>query len=327
MQAFLAIAIVLALAPLGNAQSQEPSPSGAVAKRPLAQRDDRVAQQPRVAERRGTPQMPPEVRIPGTFPVPRNPVDTKQEEDRAHEHDANARELVRATWVLAFFTLLLGLVGGGQVVLFFVQLRLIRKSLDDAKMAAEAARDGARAARDSADTAKLSMIASDRAYVHHDGFRWISHRHTETNRIFWRIWPKWINSGNTPTRQLRAYVKYELRETTLPQDFPFSADADSPVVPGIIAPKGIIHSAPFELFGDDLIAIARGERHFYAWGVAMYNDVFPGTPRRVTKWCSFIAGVTGDPLLPYDEKSNPVDLLFAVYPRHNCGDEECDADG
>lgn len=88
-----------------------------------------------------------------------------------------------------FFTLWLVVVGGGQLVLFWVQLVFIRKSLDDAKVAANAARDGARAAQDSADIAKLSMIAGDRAYVHFNGCRWISHRVDENSKVFWRLRP------------------------------------------------------------------------------------------------------------------------------------------
>jgi len=53
-----------------------------------------------------------------------------------------------ATDPIAIFTLCLVFVGVFQVGLFYVQLRLIRKSLDDAKMAAEAARDGVKVARD-----------------------------------------------------------------------------------------------------------------------------------------------------------------------------------
>jgi hypothetical protein len=60
---------------------------------------------------------------------------------------------------LAAFTLFLVTVGLGQVALFWVQLRLIRESLNDAKIAADAASVGAKAARDSADTSKLSMVS------------------------------------------------------------------------------------------------------------------------------------------------------------------------
>jgi hypothetical protein len=63
-----------------------------------------------------------------------------------------------------FFTLLVAIIGGGQLVLFWWQLRLIRKSLIDAKQAAAAATQGARAAEINAqalidaESAKLYVV-------------------------------------------------------------------------------------------------------------------------------------------------------------------------
>jgi hypothetical protein len=65
-----------------------------------------------------------------------------------------------------FFTLWLVIVGGCQLVLFWVQLRLIRKSLIDAKTAADAARDGAKAAQRSADIAKRAFTELERPYLY-----------------------------------------------------------------------------------------------------------------------------------------------------------------
>jgi len=116
------------------------------------------------------------------------------------------------------FTFWLAVFAGAQALLFLWQLWLIRESLNDAKIAAEAASEGAKAARESADTAKLAMVSESRAYVYYNGCRWISHRDIGNGHIFWRIRPCWINSGNTPTRQMRVYVHYELLDAELPPD-------------------------------------------------------------------------------------------------------------
>src|SRR5262245_37547653 len=108
-----------------------------------------------------------------------------------------------------FFTFMLFGVGAIQVFLFVWQLWLIRESLDDAKVAADAAKEGADAARESAETAKASMVASNRAYVLFNGCRWISHRQDDLSPVFWRIRARWINSGNSPPRNLRVYAHYE----------------------------------------------------------------------------------------------------------------------
>jgi hypothetical protein len=230
-----------------------------------------------------------------------------------------------------FFTFLLVVVGCFQVGLFLWQLRLIRESLDDAKISAEAAKeaadaakDGAAASRESADVAKLSMVASDRAYIHHNGCRWISHRHSADGHVFWRIRPIWINSGNTPTRRLRLYAHYELRNDELPADYNFVPDPTIATPPATIAPKGIVESGSHDYDGSDLVAISEKKKFFYIWGVARYRDVFPGTPEHVTKFCVQASIVTGNPLEPWNEKENQVDMGFLHYSRHNCTDEDCE---
>jgi hypothetical protein len=92
---------------------------------------------------------------------------------------------------LARLTLLLFCAAVGQIALFWVQLRYMRVGTKDTGIAAGAAQT-------SADIARLSMVAGDRAYVHHNGCRWISHRNSRDGHIFWRIRPRWINSGNMP---------------------------------------------------------------------------------------------------------------------------------
>ena len=64
-----------------------------------------------------------------------------------------------------FFTLWLVIVGGGQIVLFYVQLRLIRESLDDAKIAADAAAIAANAASRQAIAAERSLTEIERPYL------------------------------------------------------------------------------------------------------------------------------------------------------------------
>ena len=61
-----------------------------------------------------------------------------------------------------FFTFLLVVVGGLQLLLFAWQLWLIRESLKDAKLAADAARDAAKAATLQAETAAKEFISSHR---------------------------------------------------------------------------------------------------------------------------------------------------------------------
>jgi hypothetical protein len=78
-------------------------------------------------------------------------------------------ELMGSTWLTkdaaGFFTFLLVCVGGIQAWFFWVQLRLIRTSLDDARIAANAAKDSADATKESVVLARSTAEKQLRAYV------------------------------------------------------------------------------------------------------------------------------------------------------------------
>jgi hypothetical protein len=210
------------------------------------------------------------------------------------------------------------------------QIKVLERAVDvstesaaAAKVSAEAAKDGAQASWDSADTAKLTMVARDRAYVHYNGCRWISHRRDQNDPVFWRISPAWFNGGNTPPRRLRVYAHYELLDTPLPQDYSFTP-AEHQNTPAMLPPKGQLWSASRDVFGSDLLAVKEGKKHLYIWGTARYPDIFQDTPERITRFCVVATSVTGDPTVFWDEKTNKVDITFSTYHQHNCADEECD---
>jgi hypothetical protein len=76
-----------------------------------------------------------------------------------------------------FFTFWLVVVGGGQLVLFYVQLRLIRESLSPAKDAGEAAKESARAAHRAIDESAKRDHILERAYL------WSGPGHTERTQL------------------------------------------------------------------------------------------------------------------------------------------------
>lgn len=220
-------------------------------------------------------------------------------------------------WPYLIFTALGVLVNAAIWVLILRQTKLNRDQVKASIIAANAAKD-------SAVTSRWSMVASDRAYVHQNGFRYFSHFDKKTNQYFWRIHPLWINSGNTPTRKLEVYVGYELRDSPLPENFAFPITNKH--IPTMIAPKGIIASTHYDIEGPDVVAVSEGRKHFYVWGVARYRDVFPETEERITKFCCFIRNISGNPLRAFDEKTNPVEMLFHLYDKHNCADGDCEDD-
>lgn len=213
-------------------------------------------------------------------------------------------------------------------LLVFVTWRLVtstNKLWEAAERQIEVARSAAAAASENVDISRLSMVASDRAYVHYAGCRWISHRDVNDGTFFWSIRPQWTNSGNTPTREAHVHIRYELLDERLPADYDFAPNDQAVQTPATLPPKATIFSAHYNIKGEDLVAIREGRKHFYVWGIAHYRDVFPGTPNRITKFCSYAGRIAGNPLEGWDDKSNPVEILFLTYHRHNCSDEECES--
>jgi hypothetical protein len=214
--------------------------------------------------------------------------------------------------------------------LIFWQTKLSRHLIRVNLIAAKAAVRSARATKKAADAAsasgeisRLAMIAGERAYVYHDGFSLISHLDKKKGEVFWRITPRWVNSGNTPARNLEVYSGCELRDSPLPDDFPFAVPLDLKEIRATIRPKGETGGIHSDIFGKDIAAVGAGRKFLYFWGVAKYRDVFPGTPLRITKYCTFSANVMGDPLKPFDDPSNNVGMGFITYHKHNCADEDC----
>ncbi len=275
------------------------------------------------SDQRGTEKIPLVIKISPTKKNPQQDEEDKKERDMKTALDLN---LTAYTGWQAIFTLILVFVGGLQLVLFIWQLRMVRESLTDTKKAADAANVGAASTRDSADTAKLSMVASQRAYVHFGGCRWISHPDTNDGHIFWRIHLRWNNGGSTPTRGLTVYVHWELRENRLPQHYPFDPGKTVKLGQATIAPGGFIQVGGWDINGTDLLTISAGGKYLYIWGRAEYRDVFPETPLHITKFCVFATNLTGDPLKPWHAETNPFDITFAVYHHHNCEDEDCNQD-
>lgn len=191
------------------------------------------------------------------------------------------------------------------------------------RRAAIAARDNADAATASGEISRLAMIAGNRAYVHHQEIKMISHYDENKGQIFWRITPRWINSGNTPARNLEIYTSYELGDSLLPDDFPFIIPSDIKRLPMNLAPKGLIGGMSKDIPGREVLAIKEGRKHLYIWGVARYHDVFPNTSPHVTKFCTFSGSVVGDPLVHWSD-SNKVEITFMTHNRHNCTDDDCE---
>jgi hypothetical protein len=133
-----------------------------------AQRNKRGQDTPQAAkqggaqDQRGTEKVPLIVK---TVPAEKSDAETKADKEKEDEHRYNETWLTKYTELLAWFTLGLVGVGIGQAVMFFVQLRYMRRGMRDAEQAACAALKSAQAAETQARIAERALVASERAWV------------------------------------------------------------------------------------------------------------------------------------------------------------------
>jgi hypothetical protein len=303
-RSLLIAVLALAVGAFGSAHSEQPKSAG---------------QGPTPQTRQGIPapeakeQSPISVKIIST---PETKDETLQERARRLAHESNEQDLADFTRILAYTTIGLAIIAVAQACLFVWQLVYMRASIRDTKKAADAASD-------SSETAKQAMITGQRAYVHHNGFRWFSHLDNADGTYFWSIRPQWINRGNTPTRKGTVYVHWEFIDHALPDDYLFTMDSTVVLSPANLAPQTPIQSGYLKVEAEDLVRVSKKEKHLYIWGVARYRDVFQDTPEHITKFCVYASEITGNPLEPYDAQKNPLEIVFLAYNRHNCADEEC----
>jgi hypothetical protein len=151
--------VVIAPAAAQRMLSPEPAPSVQTLSPSTPTQEPR---KPPDADQRGTDAGPLSVKI---IPSQDHQTEEAEHKRQTDENAATEKDLADATWKLAWFTLALVAAVGIQIILFVWQLSLIRKSLDDAKIAAEAARDGAKAAQEAANLGRDEFNASHRPRI------------------------------------------------------------------------------------------------------------------------------------------------------------------
>jgi hypothetical protein len=176
-------------------------------------------------------------------------------------------------------------------------------------------RRASKAAQSSADTAKQTLILTQRAMVSVPNFKWQWHPDTSKPGRFWYSFrPLWSNSGSTQTRDMKTNVVHSLRDTQLPDGFSFPLPPHN--YPAILEPHGVIEGAIGTLRDDQLQEVQNGTKFYYIWGTATYVDIFGF--HHTTKFCRQIMNVLGNIQRP---NSEVVEMRFdIVFPEHNTAD-------
>ena len=94
-------------------------------------------------------------------------------------------------------------------------------------------------------------------------------------------------------------------------------DKDKKMIPSFVGPNATTFAQNIVIPTSVLDAMRRNQAHVFVWGWAKYQDVFDS--HHITKFCNEIKILAN---WSEDEKSFGV-LIFPLYRRHNCTDEEC----
>jgi hypothetical protein len=203
-------------------------------------------------------------------------------------------DLTGSTWLTkdaaGFFTFALVWVGGIQAWFFWVQLRLIRTSLVDAKTAAGAAERAAKATEDAVELSRTTAQMQLRAYIVADAVDVdITHLNGPQGEVMVSVKIAIKNTGQTPAHDLRVVSKTELLRHPIEMPFDFTLisgpnPSSSALGPGEHTASESKPDAPFD--GNAMMVATEPEScgRIYTWGTVTYRDVFGGN--QWTNFCS-----------------------------------------
>lgn len=164
---------------------------------------------------------------------------------------------------------------------------------------------------------RQALVQTDRAFVYVSEGILGAVVNVKSDRVeSWSTGVRWKNSGNTPTKYLRLFIRLSVQAQPLADDFDFPV-AEVPDVHVMIAPDGTIDSAVLPLTLEQMDGVLAGTQYLYVWGWAEYDDVFVGTPRHRTEFCYrwTVGGNVRDP--------KKVATRYNIHAQHNGADEEC----
>lgn len=209
--------------------------------------------------------------------------------------ESSDAELIGSTWLTkdaaGLFTFGLVVVGVGQAILFFFQLRYMRKGMDDATLAAKAAQTSAETAKEQVALTKVGIIDLERAYlavgptqiivdfVKSDAIRVRGfHMPTDPQELTAKLYIQ--NTGRTGATIKKIYGI--LTDSEPLGDTPFYPPLpQQPTITDLSVPAGSASVLdPFEFKSDHI-----GQQFF--WGYIEYTDIFKNL--RTSRFCAHLS--------------------------------------
>lgn len=131
----------------------------------------------------------------------------------------------------------------------------------------------------------------------------------------------WTNSGTTPTTAAIVQANIAIVSET-PQGSNFDTLPQSSKKTIVIGPRASVPTEAIPISLQDLEGIAQGVKHGFFWGWAVYRDIFPDTPMRLSEFCVEFDNPKWNKKDHTDRDGNMV-VDTPACAVHNCYDEHC----
>lgn len=263
-------------------QSQEPTPSAREVNQPP--KNDRNSKYTKsINMQRGSKDLPVFVET----------LETQSDRDEKIDNRNHREKESTNNWWIMVFTGGLLFTASAQIGLFYWQLWLIRRSIEDTKIAASAAQKSADVAEKSveimSDTAKKQLRAYLSVTIGSGSFQ------DRFSKIKFEVVPSLDNSGSTPAHKITYWAKSEILPVPLPDDFNFPHVDNKFQSSFVLGPnQGIsLNAIVDEYIPDSEVEEVKigNNRRVYIWGIVSYEDVFGDS--HYTKFCHSIYFFTG----------------------------------
>lgn len=131
------------------------------------------------------------------------------------------------------------------------------------------------------------------------------------------------NSGETPANVGVSQWSMALGPTVPHSGLDFDTLPQSERLSFVLGPKALFQMKPVNISLADLELVGDGKKHLFFWGWSTYSDIFTGTSKRLSEFCTEIDGVTWT---KPDHSDATVDIstVSPPCPTHNCYDEGCE---
>jgi hypothetical protein len=132
---------------------------------------------------------------------------------------------------------------------------------------------------------------------------------------------QWENSGSTVARQFLLHINWDTFLDDIPPNYGFPDRGLKAQHPTFLGPKAKTSTAPFAIDVATIEAVRVHQIRLFVYGWATYHDIFEGTPQHITRFCTELYQIDGDPYA--FQKS--CTWNWRSYTRHNCVDEDCES--